>query len=111
MKTKMILAAMLLLAFGTMKAQNPKVTVSQKADTIIIVTPDKAELDELMREYNANLQRMYDSIDWKRIREEMRQAGQEIQHVYDSVDWEQFERDMEEWGKEMEKWGRRMGKS
>lgn len=73
-----------------------------------MTTPDMAELDELMREYNANLQRIHDSIDWKRIHEEMRQAGQEIQRAYDSVDWEQFERDMEKWGEEMEKWGRKM---
>lgn len=49
--------------------------------------PDMAELDELMRELNTNMQQ-----------------------IYDSVDWEKFERDMEEWGEEMEEWGRKMEK-
>ena len=88
------------------KSWNQKAT-SDKGNMAI---SDKAELDQLMQEYNANLQRIHDSIDWKRIHEEMRQAGQEIQRAYDSVDWEQFERDMEKWGEEMEKWGRKMEK-
>ena len=82
----MILAALLLLAFGTMKAQDT-VSAPRKADTIMVIIPDMAELDELMRELNVNMQQ-----------------------IYDSVDWDQFERDMERWGAEMEKWGRRMEK-
>ena len=108
MKTRILLAALLLLAFGSLKAQNPK--VEQYSDTIIIVTPDKAEFDKLMMEYNNNLHRLHDSIDWKRIQEEIRQASREMQRAYDSVDWEQFERDMEKWSAEMEKWSRKMEK-
>lgn len=109
MKTRILLAAMLLLAFGSVKAQTQK-EVSQYSDTIIIVTQDKAEFDKLMMEYNNNLNRLHDSIDWKRIQEELRQASREMQRAYDSVDWEQFERDMEKWGAEMEKWSRKMEK-
>ena len=77
--------------------------------------PDMAELDELMREYNDNLQRVYDSIDWKRVDEEIRRANQELQRVYDSLDWESIEAqmkraesEMERWGRKMEQWGKRM---
>jgi hypothetical protein len=110
MKTKMILAALLLMAFGTARAQDPQVTVSQNADTIIIVTPDKAELDKLIREYNGNLQRLYDSIDWKRVDEELRRANEEFHRAYDSIDWESIEKQMKRAGKEMEEWGRKMEK-
>lgn len=69
---------------------------------------DLSELDELMREYNDNLQRVYDSIDWKRIDEDIRRANQEFQRVYDSLDWESIEAQMRRAEAEMEKWGRRM---
>ena len=72
-----------------------------------------SDLDELMQEYNANLQRIYDSIDWKRIGEEMNRARQEAEQAYDSVDWENIEekmriaeKEMEEWGRKMEEWGK-----
>lgn len=114
MKTRLIFAALLLLAFGTARAQEPKVTVSPNSDTIVIVMPDKAELDKLMQEYNTNLQRLYDSIDWERFDEEMRRANQEFQRAYDSIDWENVEKqmrraekEMEEWGRKLEKWGER----
>lgn len=110
MKTRLIFAALLLLAFGSVKAQVNMVTVSKNADTIIVITPDRAEFDRLMREYNANLQNMYDSIDWKRINEEVRRANRELQRAYDSIDWDQFERNMEKWAGEMEKWGRKVEK-
>jgi hypothetical protein len=65
-----------------------------------------------MREYNDNLQRVYDSIDWKRIDEEIERANQEMQNVYDSLDWENLEekmriseQEMREWGRRMEEWG------
>jgi len=73
------------------------------------------DLEELMREYNDNLQRVYDSIDWKRIDEEIERANQEMQNVYDSLDWENLEekmriseQEMREWGRRMEEWGNRM---
>ena len=75
------------------------------------------DLNELMLEYNDNLHRLYDSIDWKRIGEEMNRAGQEMKQAYDSVDWKKLEekmkraeKEMEEWGRRMEEWGKRMEK-
>ena len=75
------------------------------------------KLDELMREYSANLKRLYDSIDWKRIGEEMNRAGQGVKQAYDSLDWGDVEekmrvaeQEMEEWGRKMEEWGERMEK-
>ncbi len=84
MKTRLILATLLLLAFGSVKAQDT-ITVKNNADTIRIMTPNMSELPELLRELGVNLQ-----------------------HLTDSVDWEQFEHDMEQWGAEMEEWGRKM---
>lgn len=79
------------------------------------VDNNMADLNELMREYNNNLQRVYDSIDWKRIGEELERANQEMQNVYDSLDWEKLEEqmrraeeEMEDWGRRMEEWGKRM---
>lgn len=76
-----------------------------------------ADLNELMREYNDNLRRVYDSINWKRIDEEMNRAGQELDRAYDSLDWESIEekmkraeKEMEDWGRRMEEWGERMEK-
>ena len=86
MKTRFFFAALLLLAFGTAKAQDT-ISNPKKADTIIIVTPNMADLPELMRELGVNLQQLSDS-----------------------VDWEKFERDMERWGDAMERWGRKMEK-
>lgn len=70
------------------------------------------DLEELMREYNNNLRRVYDSIDWERIGEEIERANQEMQNVYDSLDWENLEekmriseQEMREWGRRMEEWG------
>ena len=85
MKTRLFFAALLLLAFGNMKAQDT-ITVQVKADTTIqVITPDMLHLDDMMRILGENLKRLPDS-----------------------VDWENFERDMEQWGKEMEEWGRKM---
>ena len=85
MKTRLFFAALLLLAFGNMKAQDT-ITVLVKADTTIqVITPDMLYLNDLMRI-----------------------LGENLQHLSDSVDWENFERDMEQWGKEMEEWGRKM---
>ena len=85
MKTRLFFAALLLLAFGNMKAQDT-ITMPIKVDTTIqVVTPDMMHLNDLMRA-----------------------LGENLQHLSDSVDWEKFERDMEQWGKEMEQWGRKM---
>lgn len=85
MKTRLFFAALLLLAFGSVKAQDT-ITVPVKVDTAIqVVTPDMSQFNEIMRELGTNLQQLSDS-----------------------VDWEKFERDMEQWGKEMEQWGRKM---
>ena len=77
---------MLLLAFGTMKAQDTLTSASQKADTIV----------------NEDIH--------LRVNELLRELGVTLEQLSDSVDWEQFERDMERWGAEMEKWGRDMEK-
>ena len=82
MKTRLFFAALLLLAFGNVKAQDT-ITVPVNMDTTIqVVTPDMSQFNEFMRELGTNLQQLSDS-----------------------VDWEKFERDMEQWGKEMEQWG------
>lgn len=84
MKTRLIFATLLLLAFGTARAQDT-ITVPIKADTFQFVMPDMSQFDEIMRK-----------------------LGNNLQQLTDSVDWEKFERDMEQWGTEMEKWGRKM---
>ena len=84
MRTRFFFAALLLLAFGSVKAQDT-ISVPIKADTIRIVMPDMSGLPELLRELGVNLQ-----------------------HLTDSVDWKSFEEDMEKWGEEMEEWGRKM---
>ena len=84
MKARSLFAALLLLAFGNMKAQDT-ITVTRNADTIQVITPNISELPDLMQE-----------------------LGVYLQHLNDSVDWKTFEKDMEQWGKEMEEWGRKM---
>ena len=84
MKTRLFLATLLLLAFGSMKAQDT-ITVKKNADTIRIITPNTSELPELMQELGVYLQMLTDSVDWKN-----------------------FEKDMEKWGEDMEEWGRKM---
>jgi hypothetical protein len=86
--------------------------LSKTNNTWELVDNYLADLNELMREYNDNLQRVYDSIDWKRIDEEIERANQEMQNVYDSLDWENLEekmriseQEMREWGRRMEEWG------
>ena len=90
MKTRLILATLLLLAFGTVRAQDTITVVKRgadpkKADTIMVVTPNMSELPGLMQE-----------------------LGVYLQHLTDSVHWDSFEEDMEKWGQEMEEWGRKM---
>ena len=90
MKTRFFIAALLLLAFGSVRAQDTITVVkknadSQKADTLRIITPNMSELSELMQE-----------------------LGVYLQMLTDSVDWESFGEDMEKWGEEMEKWGNKM---
>ena len=86
MKTRLILATLLLLAFGTAKAQDTVTASPKHADpTMIWNMPDMSQLPELLRELGVNLQ-----------------------HLTDSVDWKSFEKDMEKWGAEMEEWGRKM---
>jgi len=55
------------------------------------VWTNEASLSELMAELGANLERLYDSVDWKSMEEDMEQWG----------------KDMEEWGRKMERWGER----
>ena len=86
MKTRFFFAALLLLAFGTAKAQDTVFSVPQKTDTMRYM-PNMMHLDELMRE-----------------------LGENLQQLSDSVDWEQFEYDMEKWGQAMEEWGQKMEK-
>ena len=81
MKTRLFLAALLLLAFGSVKAQ----------DTIKVTDPERAELQQLMHELGVNLQQLSDSVDWKQFERNMEQWGKE----------------MEEWGRKMEEWGDR----
>ena len=87
MKTRFFLAALLLLAFGTVKAQDTVTAAPKQQDPAIIMRnmPDMSQLPELLRELGVNLQMLTDS-----------------------VDWESFEEDMEKWGAEMEEWGRKM---
>ncbi|MBR5035833.1 MAG: DUF2807 domain-containing protein [Prevotella sp.] len=90
MKTRFLFAALLLLAFGSMKAQDTITVVKRgadpiKADTVLVVTPNMSELPGLMQE-----------------------LGVYLQHLTDSVHWNTFEEDMEKWGQEMEEWGRKM---
>ena len=87
----MILAALLLLVFGTMKAQvNEPKPIDPKTDSIM-----KSRMAEL-------------SQSQEQFAERMREMGVVLQQLSDSVNWEKFERDMEQWGKEMEQWGRKM---
>jgi len=93
MKKRMILAALLLLAFGTMKAQvnEPK--------------PIDPQTDSIMKSRMAELSQMQEQFsEW------MHELGMNMQHLSDSIDWKSFERDMEQWGKEMEQWGKEMEK-
>jgi hypothetical protein len=89
MKTRLFFAALLLLAFGTVKAQDTVTAAPKQQDPAIIMRnmPDMSQLPELMRELGVNLQMLTDS-----------------------VDWQSFEKDMEKWGQEMEEWGRKMEK-
>ena len=86
MKTKFLFAA-LLLAFGTVKAQDTVTSAPKQQDPVVIMgtMPDMSQLPELLRELGVNLQMLTDS-----------------------VNWDNFERDMEKWGEEMEEWGRKM---
>ena len=87
MKTRFFIAAMLLMAFGTMKAQvnEPQPQDPKKDSTMVTRKPDMSQFPELMRE-----------------------LGEHLQALSDSVDWESFEQDMEQWGADMEGWGRKM---
>ena len=93
MKKRMILAALLLLAFGTMKAQvNESKPIDPKTDSIM--KSRMAELSQMQEQFS----------EW------MHELGMNMQHLSDSIDWKSFERDMEQWGKEMEQWGKEMEK-
>ena len=93
MKKRMILAALLLLAFGTMKAQvNESKPIDPKTDSIM--KSRLAELSQMQEQFS----------EW------MHELGMNMQHLSDSIDWKSFERDMEQWGKEMEQWGKEMEK-
>lgn len=87
MKARFLFAALLLLAFGSVKAQDTVTSAPKQQDPAVILRnmPDMSQLPELLRELGVNLQMLTDSVDWK-----------------------SFEEDMEKWGEEMEKWGRKM---
>ena len=88
MKKRMILAAMLLLAFGTMKAQvNEPKTIDPQTDSIM--KSRMAKLSQMQEQFS----------EW------MHELGMNMQHLSDSIDWKSFERDMEQWGRKMEEWG------
>ena len=101
----MILAATLLLAFGTARAQvNDPKPVDPQTDSIM--KSRMAEMSQLqeqfaewMRELGMGLQYLSDSIDWKAYEKEMEQWGKE------------FGKDMEEWGRKMEQWGEQYEKN
>ena len=91
MKTRLFFAALLLLAFGTVKAQvNEPKPVDPKTDSIM-----KNRMAEIMQAQ-------------EQFSERMRELGMSLQYLSDSVDWQSFEKDMEKWGEEMEEWGRKM---
>ena len=91
MKTRLFFAALLLLAFGTVKAQvNEPKSVDPKTDSIM-----KNRMAEIMQAQ-------------EQFSERMRELGMSLQYLSDSVDWQSFEKDMEKWGKEMEESGRKM---
>ena len=91
MKTRLFFAALLLLAFGTVKAQvNEPKPVDPKTDSIM-----KSRMTEIMQAQ-------------EQFSERMRELGMSLQYLSDSVDWQSFEKDMEKWGEEMEEWGRKM---
>ena len=93
MKTRLFFAALLLLAFGTVKAQvNEPKPIDPKTDSIM--KNRKAELLQMQEQFS----------EW------MHELGMNMQHLSDSIDWKSFERDMEQWGKEMEQWGKEMEK-
>ena len=91
MKTRFLITAMLLLAFGTVKAQDTVTAAPKQQDPAIIMRnmPDMSQLPELLRELGVNLQMLTDSVDWESFEEDMEKWGAE----------------MEEWGNKMEKWG------
>ena len=91
MKTRLFFAALLLLAFGTVKAQDTVTAAPKQQDPAIIMRnmPDMSQLPELLRELGVNLQMLTDSVDWRSFEEDMEKWGAE----------------MEEWGRKMEKWG------
>ena len=91
MKTRLFFAAMLLLAFGTMRAQtNGPKPIDPQTDSIM--KGRKAEIKQAQEQFS----------------ERMRELGMNLQYLSDSVDWKNFEQDMEKWGADMEEWGRKM---
>ncbi len=91
MKARLFFAALLLLAFGTMKAQvNEPKPIDPKTDSIM--KSRMAEIKQAQEQFS----------------ERMRELGMNLQYLSDSIDWKTFEQDMEQWGAEMEEWGRKM---
>ena len=91
MKTRLFFAALLLLAFGTMRAQvNEPKPIDPKTDSIM--KSRMAEIKQAQEQFS----------------ERMRELGMNLQYLSDSIDWKTFEQDMEQWGAEMEEWGRKM---
>ena len=91
MKTRLFFAALLLLAFGTMRAQvNEPKPIDPQTDSIM-----KSRMSEIKQAQ-------------EQFSERMRELGMNLQYLSDSIDWKTFEQDMEQWGAEMEEWGRKM---
>ena len=91
MKTRLFFAALLLLAFGTMRAQvNEPKPIDPKTDSIM--KSRMAEIKQAQEQFS----------------DRMRELGMNLQYLSDSIDWKTFEQDMEQWGAEMEEWGRKM---
>lgn len=91
MKTRFFFTALLLLAFGTMRAQvNEPKPIDPKTDSIM--KSRMAEIKQAQEQFS----------------ERMRELGMNLQYLSDSIDWKTFEQDMEQWGAEMEEWGRKM---
>jgi len=73
---------MLLLAFGSVKAQNTT-SVTTQADTIQIVMPDMSELNEMMLELGHTLEQLTDSVDWEQFGYDMERWGEQFEGMFD----------------------------
>lgn len=82
MKTRLILAAILLLAFGNTRAQET-ISVATQEDTIQIVMPDMSELNAVMLELGYTLEQLSDSVDWEQFGYDMERWGEQFEGMFD----------------------------